>query len=293
MRGTLQTDATSRDWSPSVPQSNRRGLPCPPQCGGAGWGRLHFRRVRTAWRPSRSKSGGLLNHIVGVGHGSNPHRTTSSGVSIRPPVLTVGLRPPPLLEPLPQLAPSHGPAAYVLEQSATLRTSTLDEACLLSSLVLNDAYGDPRSGTGTWSGGARSSAAALLAHPSQVPRIQMTARRIRAASRRARSPTLPVERKHRESPPGRQSQPRGVRAHGAPLEAGNRCGAGTRWIADHSTADRRSPNLACKMRQRHAARVQTAQRRDPQRPHGRDSEDTLAQLHPWARTSPPTLTTFT
>ena len=37
-RGTHTTDATSRDWSPSVPQSNRRGLLCPPQCGGAGWG---------------------------------------------------------------------------------------------------------------------------------------------------------------------------------------------------------------------------------------------------------------
>ena len=192
--------------------------------------------------------------------GSNAFRAMS--VSIRSPGfpgLTVGCPPPQLLE------PTHCPRT-----GRVLRPSTLDEASLLS-LVFNDAYGTPRSGTGTWSGGATGSAAAPVAHPSQVPRIQMTARRTRAASRRARSPTLPVERKHRESPPGRQSQPRGVRAHGAPLEVGNRCGAGTRWIADHSTADRRSPNLACKMRQRHAARVQTAQRRDTHRPHGRDT----------------------
>ena len=37
-----------------------------------------------------------------------------------------------------------------------------------------------------------------------------------------------------------------------------------------------SSNLAlddAQMRQRHAARVQTAQRRDPERPHGRDTEE--------------------
>ena len=34
-----------------------------------------------------------------------------------------------------------------------------------------------------------------------------------------------------------------------------------------------APDLACKMRQRHAARVQTAQRRDTHRPHGRETED--------------------
>ena len=190
--------------------------------------------------------------------------------SMRFAVPTVGCPPPKLLEPTRPMVPLPRNHRHCPRNGRVLRPATLDEAHLLS-LVLNDSYGDPRSGTGTWSGGATGSAAAPVAHPSQVPRIQMTARRIRAASRR--SSALPVEdRKHRESPPGRQSQPRGVRAHGAPLEAGNRCGAGTRWIADHSTADRRSPNLACKMRQRHAARVQTAQRRDPERPHGRDTE---------------------
>ena len=73
-----------------------------------------------------------------------------------------------------------------------------------------------------------------------------------------------MERKHCESPPRRRSQPRGVRAHRAPLEAGNRCGAGTGRIADHSVSDHRSSNLACKMRPRHAARVT--------RPSGRDTD---------------------
>ena len=137
--------------------------------------------------------------------GSNAFRARS--VSIRFPGfpdLTVGCPPPQLLE------PNHCPRT-----GRVLRPS-LDEASLL--LSFNDSYGDPRSSTGTWSGGLTGSAAAPVTHPSQVPRIHATARRIRAASRRARSPVRLVERKHRESPPGRQSQPRGVRAHGARSE---------------------------------------------------------------------------
>ena len=200
---------------------------------------------------------------------SEPHlRTThvstigsnAASVSTRFPDFTVGCPPPQLLE------PTHCPRT-----GRVLRPSTLDEASVLS-LVLNDAYGAPRSGTGTWSGGATGSAAAPVAHPSQVPRIQMTARRTRAASRRARSPTLPVERKHRESPPGRQSQPRGVRAHGHHWRLGTGVGQEPGGLQTIPPWRLRSPNLACKMRQRHAARIQTAQRRDPQRPHGRDTE---------------------
>ena len=76
------------------------------------------------------------------------------------------------------------------------------------------------------------------------------------------------------------------------LESGTGRGAGTGRIADHSVSDRRSPNLACKMRPRHAARVQTAARRDTnghtaerhRRPYGREPPnrphtDTLAHGH--------------
>ena len=176
-------------------------------------------------------------------HVSTPGSNAPS-VSIRFPDLTVGCPPPQLLEPTQQLVPLPRNQLHCPRTGRVLRPSTLDEACLLS-LVLNGAYGDPRSSKGVRSGGTGRSAAALLVHPSRTPQSHVTAHRICAASRRAWSSALPVERKHRESPPRRQSQPHGVRAHGAPLEVGNRCGAGTRWIADHSTADRRSSNLAC------------------------------------------------
>ena len=196
-------------------------------------------------------------HLMRTTHmstpGSNAFRATS--VSIRLlgfPEPTVGCPPPQLLEPTHRPRTGRDSPAIHLEE-ASLRV-----------ISFNDSYGVPRSGTGVRSGWTGRSAAALPVYPSRTPRIHATARRTCAASRRAHSLTLLVERKHRESPPGRQSQPRGVRAHGAPLEAGNRCGAGTGGIADHSTSDRRSPNLACKMRQRHAARVQ--------RPHGQTPE---------------------
>ena len=157
-------------------------------------------------------------HLMLTTHMSTPGSNAfhARSVSIRLlgfPDLTVGCPPPQLLE------PNHCPRT-----GRVLRPS-LDEASLL--LSFNDSYGDPRSSTGTWPGRVGSSAAALPNFPSQVPRIHATARRICAAIRRARSPALPVEETHRESPPGRQSQPRGVRAHGALPEVGNRCGAGT------------------------------------------------------------------
>ena len=147
--------------------------------------------------------------------GSNAPNATS--VSIRLlgfPDLTVGCPPPQLLE------PTHCPRTGC--DSPAIH---LEEAPLLY-YHSNDVSDVPRSGTGAWSGRLGSSAAALPNFPSQAPRIHATARRTRAASRR--SPGLPVETPHRESPPGRRSQPRGVRAHGALPEAGNRCGAGTR-----------------------------------------------------------------
>ena len=163
---------------------------------------------------------------------SEPHLTTTHmstpgsnalSVSIRFPRLTVGCPPPQLLEPTQPLVPLLRGQPHCPRTGRVLRPATLDEASSL--LSFNDAYGSPRSGTGTWSGRVGSSAAALPNFPSQVPRIQITARRIRAASRR--SPAPPLEGEHRESPPERQSQPCGVRAHGAPVGVGNRCGAGT------------------------------------------------------------------
>ena len=145
--------------------------------------------------------------------------------SMRFAVLTVGCPPPKLLEPTRPMVPLPRNHRHRPRKGRVLRPATLEEA-LLRYYHSNDSYGVPRSSTGAWPGGVGSSAAALLKPPSQVPRIHATARRIRAASRR--SSGQPVETPHRESPPGRQSQPRGVRAHGAPLEVRNRCGAGTR-----------------------------------------------------------------
>ena len=147
-------------------------------------------------------------------HMSTPGSNALS-VSIRFPDLTAGYPPTQLLE------PTHCPRTG--RDSPAIH---LDEASLHASLVLKAPAGP------------------VLTSLASGPR-HVTAHRICAASRRVRSPALPVEEKHRESPPERQSQPHGVRAHGALPEAGNRCGAGTRWIADHSTADRRSSNLAC------------------------------------------------
>ena len=107
-----------------------------------------------------------------------------------------------------------------------LRTSTLVEPHAFCHYYSNGAFGVPRSGTGVRSGGDAGSPSAPASHPSRTPRIHDTARRTRAASRRARSSTLPVERKHRESPPGRQSQPRGVRAHGHHWRLGTGVGQG-------------------------------------------------------------------
>ena len=213
---------------------------------------------------------------------SEPHlRTThvstigsnAASVSTRFPGFTVGCPPPQLLEPTHPMVPLLRDHRHCPRTGRVHRPATLDEASLLS-LLHNDAYGDPRSCTGVRSGGTGRSAAALLVHPSRTPRIHDTARRTRAASRRARSSTLPVERKHRESPPGRQSQPRGVRAHGHHWRLGTGVGQEPGGLQTIPPWRLRSPNLACKMRQRHAARVQTAQRRDPQRPHGRDTYTT-------------------
>ena len=197
--------------------------------------------------------------------------------SMRFAVPTAGCPPPKLLEPTRLMVPlprnHHCP-----------RTGCDSPAIQLVDAPLlyyhsNGSCGVPRSGTGAWSGRLGSSAAALPNFPSQAPRIHATARRTRAASRR--SSGLPVETPHRESPPGRQSQPRGVRAHGALPEAENRCGAGTRWIADHSTVSRRSSNLACTNEATPCGespdgttpRIQTAQRRESERPHGRDTRE--------------------
>ena len=98
--------------------------------------RFHTRWVRTAWRPRRSKSGGTLNHIDGAGQGSNPHRATSSSVSIRSPSFPVGCQPPQLLEPTPQLAPLLRGQLPCPRTGRVLRPSTLVEACLLLSLLL-------------------------------------------------------------------------------------------------------------------------------------------------------------
>ena len=151
-------------------------------------------------------------HLTMTTHMSTPgsNAPNATSVSIRLlgfPDLTVGCPPPQLLE------PTHCPRTG--RDSPAIH---LDEASSL--LSFNDAYGSPRSGTGTWPGRVGSSAAALPNFPSQAPRIHATARRTRAASRR--SSGQPVETPHRESPPGRQSQPRGVRAHGALPETGNR-----------------------------------------------------------------------
>ena len=156
----------------------------------------------------------ITTHMSTPGSNALSHMSVSIR-SLGFPDPTVGCPPPQLLE------PTHCPRT-----GRDSPASHLDEAPLLL-LSHNGVYDVPRSGTGTWPGRVGSSAAALPNLPSQVPRIHATARRTCAAIRRARSPALPVEETHRESPPGRQSQPRGVRAHGALPEAGNRCGAGT------------------------------------------------------------------
>ena len=183
-------------------------------------------------------------HMRMTTHMSTPGPNVLSA-SMRFAALTVGCPPPKLLEPIRPMVPLPRNHRHSPRTGCDSPAVHLDDAPLLL-YSHNDSYGVPRSGTGVRSGWTGRSAAALPVYPSRTPRIHATARRTCAASRRAHSLTLLVESKHRESPPGRrQSQPRGVRAHGAPLEVRNRCGAGTGWIADHSTPDLRSSNLAC------------------------------------------------
>ena len=146
--------------------------------------------------------------------------------SMRFAVPTVGCPPPKLLEPIRPMVPLHRNHRHSPRTGCDSPAIHLDEAAA-SLISFNGSCGVPRSGTGVRSGRTGRSATALPVCPSRTPRIHATARRICAAIRRARSPELPVEETHRESPPGRQSQPRGVRAHGALPESGNRCGAGT------------------------------------------------------------------
>ena len=154
---------------------------------------------------------------------------TPSSVSIRFPGFPVGRQPPQLLEPTPQLAPllrGQLPSSRIVR---VLRTSALDEACL-HDYYSNGAFGVPRSGT-------RSVGEGQLRELLPVPRrarpllcrIQYRTAHSRPPAAVACSPKPPVEREHHESPPGRQSQPRGVRAHGAPLGIGNRHG-GRDWV---------------------------------------------------------------
>ena len=166
-------------------------------------------------------------HMRMTTHMSTPGPNVLSA-SMRFAVPTVGCPPPKLLEPIRPMVPLPRNHRHSPRTGCDSPAVHLDEAPLLL-LSHNGVYDVPRSGTGTWSGGVTGSIVAPVTHPSQVPRIHVTARRICAASRRARSPALPVEEKHRESPPGRQSQPRGVRAHGAPLGFGNRYG-GRGWV---------------------------------------------------------------
>ena len=134
--------------------------------------RPHTRRVRAAWRPRRSKSGGTLNHTAGEGH-SNPHRATSPSVSIRSPGLTVHC-----LSRRRSWLPFSGASCHVLALSAFSGHPLLMMPAFCH-YYSNVAFGDPRSGTGTRSGGDAGSPSALASHPSRVPRIHDTARRIR------------------------------------------------------------------------------------------------------------------
>ena len=163
-------------------------------------------------------------HVMMTTHMSTAGSNAPSA-SMRFAVLTVGCPPPKLLEPTCLMVPLPRNHRHRPRTGRDSPASHLDDAPLLL-YSHNDSYGVPRSGTGVRSGWTGRSATALPVCPSRTPRIHATARRTRAASRR--SSGLPVETPHRESPPGRQSQPRGVRAHGALPEAGNRCGAGTR-----------------------------------------------------------------
>ena len=121
----------------------------------------------------------------------------------------------------------------------------------------------------------------------------MTARRIRAASRRAHSPTLPVERKHHEARQKGNLNPGG--GEGTWGTTGGReqvWGQGLGGLQIIPPWFPLNPNLEdAQMRQRHAARVQRPYGQNPTatrprlrghtrehncRPHGRDTEDTLA-----------------
>ena len=218
-------------------------------------------------------------HMRMTTHMSTPGPNVLSA-SMRFAALTVGCPPPKLLEPIRPMVPFPRNHRHSPRTGCDSPAVHLDDAPLLL-YSHNDSYGVPRSGTGVRSGWKGRSATALPVYPSRTPRIHATARRTCAASRRAHSLTLLVESKHRESPPGRrQSQPRGVRAHGAPLEVRNRCGAGTRTDCrpfrpgspEHQPSVQIEATPCGESPDGTTPRIQTAQRRESERPHGRDSQ---------------------
>ena len=150
--------------------------------------------------------------------GSNATRTPEDASCQHPPVL---LR----LDCSQLIGPRPKPTVRRLDLSSKSPRLTGHPPRRAAAYYFNGAFGDPRSGTGVRSGGARGSAAAPFAHPSRTPRIHDTARRIRD-----RLPPWLIARRYQwrgsTTKPARKaiSTPAGVRARGAPLWVGNRYG---------------------------------------------------------------------
>ena len=157
----------------------------------------------------------------------NPPPCTPSGISICLPVDFGGppaspqLLEPPLTSPRP---PSHG-AVALSSTLLAMRAATLDEACLLSLLLM--PCGRPRSGTRVPRGVSAWCRYRTVHEPTAVHAESSTARRTCAACRRGSKPDITSREEAPRSPPKRLSQPCGVRARGALLGIGDRCGAGS------------------------------------------------------------------
>ena len=166
-----------------------------------------------------------------------------------------------------------------------LRTATLVEPQAFCHYYPNDAFGDPRSGTGTRSGGDAGSPSAPASHPSRVPRIHDTARRIRD-----RLPPRLIARCHqwKEStvkPAGKAiSTPRGEGTRGTTGDREQVWGQRLGRVLITLPWFPLTPNLACTNEETPRGESPEATRPDSRghtarhrRPHGRESEDTLAQ----------------